>query len=606
MVSFFLAVWTSFWQLPAVDKMTTVLALGGPFPLIYAWLRSVFRKRTRFLKDEIEGLQRQVSSLKSQSVILQDDLRRRAEEADHYKRQLPITALTEAAQERKDGNEERAIGVLRDNFETNKGPFAKIAAELAGHHTSLIPDLGAHHLGEAMRLNQIAGALMPDDREVSAFATELLEAEAELAHAAGHYDPLDNKWDDSRFFMYLASTADAEAAFDALVQEGLKKLRKGHYRSAERLLGRAGSLGERILGPLEEDVVFVRLRWFQTLHLMDRPSDHIVEMATSLRDRLGPSSSLGAGAEYYAIESLVSLGRFDEALPRVRRNIEIWTGLVGDDDFETRANRFLCARLLGASGDLIAGIQMLDDVLSRGMLKSTENEIEQSFSGRILRCEFLSRLERPDALSEIDTLISEATEVFEDRHPILLRARVVRLETEFSLDRYDEIRTYVDELVEDLENSVREDANLTIVARMYRAGSLANTQEISSGLEELNELIDESKHRKSMRILLDIKQMHAEALLNAGKLEALEEYINEIVKEKTEILGETHWKTIDALLLRAETQLRLGRRDEARLALQQIIPEIENLPNLPRSRGKVAADLLDRSRVATSDQECPR
>jgi hypothetical protein len=101
---------------------------------------------------------------------------------------LPDGWLKRAAKERDDGNEDRAVKLLRHGFQAWREPLAAVALDLAGHHASLAPDYGAGHLAEAERLARLGALLDPADEDARALLAEILAVRAGEEETAGRAD----------------------------------------------------------------------------------------------------------------------------------------------------------------------------------------------------------------------------------------------------------------------------------------------------------------------------------------------------------------------------------------------------------------------------------
>ncbi|MVA99582.1 tetratricopeptide repeat protein [Nitratireductor sp. CAU 1489] len=422
-VGFWPNVWTSFWKLSDVEKVTNALALLAPVSVLWG-----FTTR-RFLRSAKKDLNEQIEGLKTQNLALESANKRdKAEiaERDARLRELSFAVLSEARRlaesERSDGNEERAIAKLRDSFETVRPDLTRLCADLSLHHASIAPDFGSHHLAEAVRLADIALLLTPDDAEAADIRHELVEIDAEAAQTAGAYDPLDPKWDDARWFMHAGSTENAAAVFEALVAKGLAANEAGHYRRGERILRRAYRTGVELYGELDERALRATWPWLQDLDVLNL-ANQALELASSLSHRLEAGTILRAAADYYRARALHSLGRFFEALEITDMNVEAWTRLRGADDPETLANRYLRALLLGEIGETEKALP--EAVVLLTVTERVEGKDRHDTLGtRHLRALLLQGAGEPKkALAEVEALLPIQERVNGPNHPSTLATR---------------------------------------------------------------------------------------------------------------------------------------------------------------------------------------
>lgn len=575
-VGFLIEVWISFWALSAVEKLTTVLSLSPFVAVIYAFVRATIRKRTRLLHDEIDALQRQVSSLGGQRIQLTGDLEKLQLHVAVLEHQLPETALSIAQKERTSGNEERAVSALRDNFESMKFGFSKICTELSIHHAALTPDLGKHHFSEARRLVEIAINLTPDNSEAILLRIELAEIGAELEHSDGVYDPLESKWDDARFFMYLDSHSDAAAAFEVLVNAGELENRAGRYRRAERILSRACTLGVRLFGPLDPKALEARWPWFFAVDMLEY-DQAALDAATWLSDHLEPDTKIWAGAEFYRCGALLGLGFLTEALTRIRRNIDIWTKLSGAEHRETLANRHLRVHILETSGEWFGALSEIESLIPI-KIGVSGGDNHETITFKLTRFRLLLKLEKTEAaFYGVNELLKIDESVLSSDHPVRFAIRLARVDALFRLGK---LQVALDEILSLLSEGSPSgsDHKGVFSPRAIYARLLSATGNKRGALSEVSALLPlmERSLRANHPDILDVRKTRIDILLAMGEVGSAANELSALLPVIENVFGPNHVSTIGVQILRARIWQRTGRKLDAISFLKSIVPGLKD------------------------------
>jgi len=202
--------WTGFYDLRPIDKLTAVFTICVPLgTLLYAYSRQI-TKKLRQKTEELQILQELSENRAQQIKTLQQALKKSDETIAALKYQRPESWLKQAAVEREDGNEERAIRLLRSGFESIREPLSASCMDLAAHHFSLVPDYGGRQVGEAERQARLATLFCPEDENAKGLLAEILAVKAESDYTSGNEQAFDTAWDEVDDFLAIGKHPEIE------------------------------------------------------------------------------------------------------------------------------------------------------------------------------------------------------------------------------------------------------------------------------------------------------------------------------------------------------------------------------------------------------------
>ena len=321
--------WEQFHALKAIEQLSAVFTICVPLGgMLYAYSQRITQK-LRQKTEELQILQELSENRSQQIKTLQQALKKSDETIAALKFQRPESLLKQAAAERENGNEERAIRLLRTGFESIREPLSACCLDLAAHHFSLVPDYGGRHGGEAERQARLATLLCPADENSRGLLAEILAVKAESDYTSGNEQGYDTAWDEVDDFLAIGKHPEM---IDTLENQATQYYHQGHYRLAERLFRRLVTMCRRQFG-----------------------DDYRVTL--NMRSKL--ASSVGE-AGYYSEALLL----FQALLPHQERvlskdhpdtlktlnNIASWTGETGDAAGSLALFQALLPDLVGVLG----------------------------------------------------------------------------------------------------------------------------------------------------------------------------------------------------------------------------------------------------------------
>jgi tetratricopeptide (TPR) repeat protein len=164
--------------------------------------------------------------------------------------------LQEVKKERKEGNEERAINILRTGVEAIRLDLATCCVELALHDLSLFSEYGVRYLLEAERMARIAALLHPLDQESQSLLAEILTIESEVEYDRSNYMASDVLWGEAVDF--LGTGDNPKEIMQALGNSAMQFYKRGQYLVAERIYRRTFIMAKRLLGMYNENTLLLR------------------------------------------------------------------------------------------------------------------------------------------------------------------------------------------------------------------------------------------------------------------------------------------------------------------------------------------------------------
>lgn len=440
-IAFLIDVKTSFFnQLNATEQALAILAVAGPALTILWALRNYYLGRNKNLAVELaeekEASQRWLKKFNDASERLAD-----AEAA------LPSGWLKDMAKERRDGNEERAIGRLRDSFRAASPDLALAAEELAEYHFSAGFDLGHEHFAEARRYSRLAvllGAQKIDNRRrLDELATldELPSSVRPDRFAA---------WDD--LHEAYATGPEAIPAIDRLNDAVQARLDEGHYAFADALNRRARIIAARAgLPPHEPAVLTCRFYTARVLDDLGRYDEALAEI-----DAFAPIEARARGEDdpnvlvtrLLRADALDGLARYTEALAEIDAFAPIAARVLGKDHSDVFVTRLLRARILnhlGRHDEAMADI----DTFAQAHAKALGEAHPDVLATRGLRALVLDNLGRHDeALAEVDAFAPKQAGTLVESHPAVIRTQWLRAKVLHHVGRSTEAMALIESVVE--------------------------------------------------------------------------------------------------------------------------------------------------------------
>jgi hypothetical protein len=320
MFEWFATSWAGFLALRPIEQLSTIFTIGG---VLLGWMIAwwaIATRQLRLKKQELHHLQALCDNRSQQIRDQRKELKEQDEAIAALESQLPENWLRQAAKERQEENEERAIHCLRVGVESICQPLSACCFELATHHFSLVTDYGSLHFHEAERLARIAMLLAPSD-ETQFFLAELLATGAEAQYASSDYQAYDARWGEVGDFLKIGTDA---GSIEALRNAANQYMEQGHYRLAERLFRRVVQMCRRHLGP---------------------------DSVTTLEMRAEHAMAVG-----YA-------GRYREALSLFQALLPDWERVLGPDHPDTLTTHNNIAGWTGETGDAARAMELFQALL---------------------------------------------------------------------------------------------------------------------------------------------------------------------------------------------------------------------------------------------------
>ncbi len=437
---FFLQVYFSFRDdLSLIDKVFALLPYIGTVVGIPLFFWHYFRGRNKNLSvelaEETEAKERWIRKHNALQHKLDTEIAAELEK-------LPENWMAGAAKEREDGNEERALGRLRDGF-LDAGPHLAAAAdELAGYHLSVAYDFGGEHFAEARRFGRLAvlhgGASA--GREAVLDELDLIAAPEEDGGGEAV-----SGWDD--LHAAFPSGEDGLAAIRQINALTGENLDRGRYEIADRLNRRALLIASRYGAPLDTDVLATR------------------NLQVSL---------------------LNCRGHYEEAMAEIDAFLPLHTDAPTQLDplvFRTRGLRVQALHGLGRNKDALAEIDSFAGLQAEVVMEKHPD----LFATRLLRAESLRRLGRfEEALSQIDAFAPLLAEALTETHPYMFAARHLRAQALAGLGRHKESLTEIDAFLPlQVQTMLESDSNM-LRSRWLRARVLDNLGRLQEALAEID------------------------------------------------------------------------------------------------------------------------
>ena len=322
--------WEQFHALKAIEQLSAVFTICVPLGgMLYAYSQRITQK-LRQKTEELQILQ-ELSENRSQQInTLQQTVKKSEATIAELESQRPDAWLKQAEAERENGNEERAIRLLRTGFESIREPLSACCLDLAAHHFSLVPDYGGRHGGEAERQARLATLLCPADENSRGLLAEILAVKAESDYTSGNEQGYDTAWDEVDDFLAIGKHPEI---IDTLGNRAVQYYHLGHYRLAERLFRRLVTMCQRQFG--DDSPVTLKMRHLFAMSLGEAGHHH--SEALLLFQALLPDQERVIGKDHP--DTLKTLN-----------NIASWTGETGDAAGSLALFQALLPDLVGVLG----------------------------------------------------------------------------------------------------------------------------------------------------------------------------------------------------------------------------------------------------------------
>ncbi len=415
--------WEQFHALKAIEQLSAVFTICVPLGgMLYAYSQRITQK-LRQKTEELQILQELSENRSQQIKTLQQALKKSDETIAALKFQRPESLLKQAAAERENGNEERAIRLLRTGFESIREPLSACCLDLAAHHFSLVPDYGGRHGGEAERQARLATLLCPADENSRGLLAEILAVKAESDYTSGNEQGYDTAWDEVDDFLAIGKHPEIVGTLE---NQAVQYYHQGHYRLAERLFRRLVTMCRRQFG--DDSPVTLRMR--NQLALSLGVAGHYGK-ALLLFQALLPDMVRGLGKDHhYTLITRGNLALFTGQMGDAAGALALSQALLpdrervlGKDHPDTLATRTNIATWTGNTGDAAGAL-----ALSKALLPDRERMLGKdhpdTLNTRHNIAGFTGKAgDAAGALALLKTLLPDRERVLGKEHPDTLTTR---------------------------------------------------------------------------------------------------------------------------------------------------------------------------------------
>ncbi|PZN71805.1 MAG: hypothetical protein DM484_25560 [Candidatus Methylumidiphilus alinenensis] len=308
-----------------IEQLAAVFGVIVPIAGMLKYVTYQFRLK----RVQLHKLQEFNDYLQEQIKALQRELKKKDEAIAGLESQFPEQWLRQAAKERENGNEERAIRCLREGFKTVREPLSACCLDLAAHHFSLVSDYGNQHFAEAERLARLAVLLHPSDEATGLFLAEILAVAAEGKYATGNLPASDALWEEAEDFLQVGKDADSITSIAELARQYYDQ---GHYQLAVRLFRRAMQMSHRFFGPDTPNTLTLRGNHASALQAAGRYGEALAFSLDLLADRervCGSEHPDVANSFNNLAELYQALGQYTQADPFYQRSLAIMEKALG-------------------------------------------------------------------------------------------------------------------------------------------------------------------------------------------------------------------------------------------------------------------------------------
>jgi tetratricopeptide (TPR) repeat protein len=246
LIDWLIGVLIDFRQAGPINQISLLLGIGvvcgGAFGLLHRWRRSGFER----LEKEIAELKRRLESALVRASHLKAEKRELEEQLATISARDLWSLMLRAENERKEGNEEVALGLFRRAVENTAPEMAEAALQLAQVHLSVFGDSeDAEHLVAADRYARIARNLVPDHQQARGVLAEVDAFSGRLAAYDRKFDLAGEHWDEADIFSRGVDGLTGRALVARLIEAAWRNIGAGHYYLAFALARRASMLADR-------------------------------------------------------------------------------------------------------------------------------------------------------------------------------------------------------------------------------------------------------------------------------------------------------------------------------------------------------------------------
>ena len=438
-MEFFASIWVSYLtDLTPAEQALAALTVLGPVLASLAGMRRYYLGANKNLAVEL-------AEEKDASRRWLKKFNEAEAELASLKRGLPAFWMDVVRKERRDGNEELALGFLRDELRTIAQPLAEAADNLARHHVSMAFDGDPAHLSEARRHARLAllhGGPTPS-REGLLGEVDLLAA------ASGIPVPREfTTWDD--LHDAYPGSQDGLPALAALHTATYKQLEEGRYHVAKLINRRAGIIAERIGQP-----------------------DHPGVLAT----------------RYLKARILNHLGDYQPALAEIDALLPEQNRALPPDDPNLLATRRLKARVLDNLENHRAALAEVEAVLPLEEAALTADH-PNVLASRRLKARILNNLgEHAAALAEIEAFAPRQEKALSPDHPGVLATRRLKAQVLDVMGDHKAVHAELDAIASLEGKNLAPDHPAVLMTRYLKAKALAEQGKDEAALDEIRAVV---------------------------------------------------------------------------------------------------------------------
>jgi len=463
--------------------LANLFGIVGP---ILVTIGVVFRYiyKTRRLQQELDkNFEERLSLLNNQVNALKKEL-------DESKQFNPKTWIEINKEERKNGNEERAIAALRNGVQLTRDALYQSYFELARYHISLYPDQGnTPHLQEADRTARIATLLKPGDKTTQALLVEIDAIMAMKNIQTDQYDPDNTDITFQTPELYSAIAYDTETIINKLISNSNNNINSGHYMVAERLAYRARLIGLRTMEDIEPAMQVARFTWADTLSFCGQHTLALSEIETLMtieEHAYGTDHPNTLATRQLRAGILKSLYRHNDALDEIEKLLQIKERTNDPNTQLLHSLRADCLYATGRYEDALAEIELL--------LPMDEHtygaEHPNTLFSRASRARILTYMGRyDDALNEIEMLLPIQKHVDGAEHPHTLFSRSIRAEILTNMGHYEDALNEIESVLPIQKTIIGPEHTNTLGMRMLYARILIGLKCNANALSEVDTLL---------------------------------------------------------------------------------------------------------------------
>ena len=518
-------------------KTTSIIALAAivtvPAGLVVAW----YRRGVTHLKDKNAELTREARELRRARETL-------VKEVEGLGRQTIPGLAERAALERRDGNEERAIALVRSFADNDAAALGTLCREIASWHLSMVEDdPPGEHWHAAKRFATLAVHLEPSDHTAISLLAEINARTGEAALRTGDIEATRRAWEEA---WHWAPVLENDATLVDVLLERLPKAREeGDFFRMLALAQRAVAVCRRTFGIKHPATCVALYHHSMALTLCGRHAealeaiDALLPIRTEVSGERHPEALL---TRWLHADVLRDLGRDAEALGAIDVLLPVQTEVNGERHPDTLAMRWLRAAALRDLGRHAEAMRAIDALLPIATEVSGERH-PHTLTTRWLRAAVLRDLGRHDeSLEAIDALLPVETEVCGERHPKTLATRGLRASVLQDLGRHDEAMSAIDAVLPIETEVLGERHTETLVTLRLRGSVLRSLGQVAEAVgvhraahAGLAEALGE-RHPRSLYAAADLGL----SLAASGDAAAAEALLASTLVAQSSVLGSEH------------------------------------------------------------------